>query len=67
MTELIDRGAADHQEISSLIRQPYQASILKDQGITPILFKSLDDVETIRDAAKDHDSMSLELHFGIEC
>ncbi|CZR50992.1 related to NAD dependent epimerase/dehydratase family protein [Phialocephala subalpina] len=55
LTELIDHGTADHQEISALIRQPYQASILKDQGINPIIFKSLDDFETIRNAAKDHD------------
>ncbi|KUJ22707.1 NAD dependent epimerase/dehydratase family protein [Mollisia scopiformis] len=55
LTELIDRGLADSHEISALVRKPYHASILKDQGINPIIFKDLDDFDTIRDAAKDHD------------
>ncbi|KAE8448381.1 hypothetical protein EG329_009625 [Mollisiaceae sp. DMI_Dod_QoI] len=55
LTELIDRGIADQHEISALVRKPYHASILKDQGINAIIFKDLDDFDTIRNAAKDHD------------
>jgi hypothetical protein len=57
LTELIDRGVADKYDISALVRKPYHSSILKDQGINPIIFKDLDDFEGIREAAKDHDSM----------
>lgn len=63
LTEFIDRGIADKHEISALVRKPYHASILKDQGINPIIFKDLDDLETIREAAKDHDSMILMLFY----
>jgi hypothetical protein len=58
LTELIDRGFADQQHISALVRQPYQASILTDAGIEPVIFKDLDDFDNIREAAKDHDSMN---------
>jgi hypothetical protein len=53
---LIDRGFADEQHISALVRQQYQASILTDAGINPVIFKSLDDLDIIRDTARDHDS-----------
>ena len=43
--------------LSALVRKPYQASILKDAGVNPLIFKDLDDFDVIHDAAKDHDSM----------
>ena len=47
--------------LSALVRKPYQASILADAGVTPLIFKDLDDFEVIRKAAKDHDSTFVRL------
>ncbi|KAE9381141.1 NAD(P)-binding protein [Stipitochalara longipes BDJ] len=55
LTQLINHPIADTVTISALVRQPYQASILKDAGVIPLLFKDLDDYETIFEAAKDAD------------
>lgn len=44
--------------LSALVRKPYHASILKDAGASPLIFKDLDDFDVIREAAKDHDSTS---------
>jgi hypothetical protein len=41
------------------VRKPYQASILKDAGVEPLIFKDLDDYEAIFEAAKDADGMLL--------
>jgi hypothetical protein len=57
---LIQRNPIDVPEytLSALVRKPYQASILKDAGVNPLIFKDLDDFDVIREAAKDHDGMS---------
>jgi len=55
LTELIDRNAEDRYVLSALVRKPYHASILKDAGASPLIFKDLDDFDVIREAAKDHD------------
>lgn len=55
LTELIDKNAEDRYTLSALVRKPYQASILTDAGVTPLIFKDLDDIDVIREAAKDHD------------
>ncbi|KAG0651163.1 hypothetical protein D0Z07_2622 [Hyphodiscus hymeniophilus] len=48
--------AKDHPYIlSALVRRPEQVDKLKDVGVKSILFKGLDDVDAIRNAAKDHD------------
>jgi hypothetical protein len=41
--------------ISALVRKQFQASILKDAGVIPLLFKDLDDYEAIYEAALDAD------------
>lgn len=64
LTELIDTGIADNYHISALVRKPFQASILTDAGIEPLLFDDLDDFDIICAAAKDHDSMSHCLYFN---
>ncbi len=38
------------------MRQAYQASILTDAGVEPVMFGDLDDFEVIKGAARDHDS-----------
>ncbi len=58
LTELIDRNVEDRYVLSALVRKPYQASILADAGVSPLIFKDLDDLDIIREAAKDHDSTS---------
>lgn len=55
LTTLLAHPIADTVSISALVRKPYQASILKDAGVVPLLFKDLDDYETILGAAKDAD------------
>ncbi|KAH9221701.1 NAD dependent epimerase/dehydratase family protein [Leptodontidium sp. 2 PMI_412] len=55
ITELIDRNAEDRYVLSALVRKAYQASILADAGVSPLIFKDLDDFDVIREAAKDHD------------
>ncbi|KAK0119249.1 hypothetical protein ONS95_008100 [Cadophora gregata] len=55
LTELIDKNAEDRYVLSALVRKPYQASILADAGVNPLIFKDLDDFDVIREAAKDHD------------
>ncbi|KAG4437897.1 hypothetical protein IFR05_006616 [Cadophora sp. M221] len=55
LTELIDRNAEDRYVLSALVRKAYQASILTDTGVNPLIFKDLDDFDLIREAAKDHD------------
>lgn len=59
LTQLINHPIADTLSLTALVRQPYQASILKDAGVIPLLFKDLDDYDAIRDAAKDADGDSL--------
>lgn len=44
--------------ISALVRKPEQVDKLKEIGVHGMLFKSLDDFEVIKDAAKNHDSES---------
>ncbi|PMD64312.1 NAD dependent epimerase/dehydratase family protein [Hyaloscypha bicolor E] len=55
LTHLINHPIADTLSITALVRKPYQASILKDAGVIPLLFKDLDDYETIYDAAREAD------------
>ncbi|KAH8757077.1 NAD dependent epimerase/dehydratase family protein [Hyaloscypha finlandica] len=55
LTRLINHPIADTLSITVLVRKPYQVSILKDAGVIPLLFKDLDDYETIYDAARDAD------------
>jgi hypothetical protein len=38
---------------------------LKDAGVTPLIFKSLDDFEVIKEAAGDADSMLLNLALSL--
>ena len=57
LTELLERNDARYT-LSALVRKPYQASILADAGVKPLIFKDLDDFGVIRDAAKECDSMS---------
>jgi hypothetical protein len=59
LTTLLAHPIADTISISALVRKPSQASILKDTGVTPLLFKDLDDYETILGAAKDADGLFL--------
>jgi hypothetical protein len=49
LTTLLAHPVADTLSISALVRKPYHASILKDAnaGVTPLLFKDLDDYEAI--------------------
>ena len=61
LTHLINHPIADTLSITALVRKPYQASILKDAGVIPLLFKDLDDYETIYDAARDADGRSSSL------
>ncbi|KAL2072622.1 hypothetical protein VTL71DRAFT_11965 [Oculimacula yallundae] len=55
LTELIDRNAEDRYMLSALVRKKFQASIFTDAGVSPLIFKDLDDFDVIRKAAKDHD------------
>jgi hypothetical protein len=57
LTTLLAHPIADTLSIFALVRKPYQASILKDAGVTPLLFKDLDDYEVIVGAAKDADGL----------
>jgi hypothetical protein len=59
LTTLLAHPIADAISISALVRKPSQASILKDAGVTPLLFKDLDDYEVILGAAKDADGLFL--------
>jgi hypothetical protein len=59
LTTLLAHPIADTLTISALVRKPYQASILKDAGVEPLIFKDLDDYEAIFEAAKDVDGTSL--------
>ncbi len=63
LTKLVDRNGDERYEISALVRKPYQASILTDAGVTPILFESLDDFEVIREAARSVDGLFSFLFF----
>lgn len=65
LTELIDRNAEDRYVLSALVRKPFQASILADAGVSPLIFKDLDDFDVIREAAKDHDSTSCIVDFPV--
>lgn len=58
LTELIERNSEDRYVLSALVRKSYQASILADAGVSPLIFKDLDDFDVIREAAKDNDSTS---------
>ena len=42
--------------ISALVRKTEQVEKLKEIGLNGIVFKSLDDFQVIKDAAKNHDS-----------
>jgi hypothetical protein len=63
LTTLLAHPIADTLTIAALVRKPYQASILKDAGVEPLIFKDLDDHEAIFDAAKDADGTSLFFFF----
>lgn len=43
--------------ISALVRKEEQAAVLRGLGVNPVLFKGLDDVETLRRAASEHDAV----------
>jgi uroporphyrinogen-III synthase len=47
-------------EISALVRGEDKAKVLREHGVTPILFRDLDDAEVITRAASEHDSKSEE-------
>ncbi|KAH7364128.1 NAD dependent epimerase/dehydratase family protein [Rhexocercosporidium sp. MPI-PUGE-AT-0058] len=55
LTELIDRNVVNRYVLSALVRKPFQASILADAGVSPLIFKDLDDFDVIRAVARDHD------------
>jgi hypothetical protein len=67
LTTLLAHPIADTLSISALVRKPYQASILKDAGVTPVLFRDLDDYEAIVGAAKEADGLFLFILFLISC
>jgi hypothetical protein len=55
VTELLK--VKDHSYIiSALVRKTEQVDKLKEIGVNGIVFKSLDDFNVIKDAAKNHDS-----------
>ncbi|KAJ6125536.1 hypothetical protein N7471_012853 [Penicillium samsonianum] len=55
LAELLRSPEASKLSISALIRRPEQAAKLESLGVKPLLFHGLDDLETSRNAASQHD------------
>jgi hypothetical protein len=58
-----DKSAVKNLHISALVRNEAHAKRISELGVTPILFKNLDDVEVIRKAASESDGLYLCLQF----
>jgi hypothetical protein len=53
-----DPNASYLLKLSALVRKPEQVDKLNEVGVRGILFKSLDDFDAIKDAARESDSQS---------
>ncbi|KFZ19993.1 hypothetical protein V501_00362 [Pseudogymnoascus sp. VKM F-4519 (FW-2642)] len=55
LSALLNSRDAKNYEISALVRKPEYVTTLSAKGVTGILFQSLDDLTTIKEAATNHD------------
>ncbi|KIW16547.1 hypothetical protein PV08_03735 [Exophiala spinifera] len=55
LSEILQSPAVEAGSVSALVRRPDQAEVLLAHGVTPVLFKHLDDLETMEKVARDFD------------
>ncbi|KAL3495046.1 hypothetical protein BJX62DRAFT_222824 [Aspergillus germanicus] len=55
LTEILESSPIANGGVSALVRRADQAEILREHGVTPILFKGLDDLAALEEVAGDFD------------
>ncbi|KAL2789365.1 hypothetical protein BJX66DRAFT_326440 [Aspergillus keveii] len=55
LTEILQSPPIANASVSALVRRADQAEILHEHGVTPILFKGLDDLPALEEIARDFD------------